>query len=358
MGSEQNTSLAVIWVHYHTPELLTQSVDAMEAETRGQGVSAEFIVVDNGGLGEWSTHESLLSCRIIPNETNRGYAGGINDGVTATAADTIIVLNPDVLVLPGCVSELMQALQSFAIAGPAMFLDKNRRFCLPPTEKRDFLSALLGAVADGSPFWAARARKRWRRHVRQVQRDGKTTSRAYELSGAILAFSRQAWNLLGRWDEGYQLYFEETEWLTRAETLGLKAAYVGEAKCIHLYAQSTTRSGLSSKWFSASAVRFERSHFHNWQRGLLRFSRQWAASRRWNPACSPGSRVPERATWLELSNTPRGYPAARARLQETLTIDDALNLVPGEQLPQGTYWLRSVDIDNNDLQVIELKVAG
>jgi GT2 family glycosyltransferase len=354
MSQRKPGDLAVVWIHYQTPELLIESVTAMQEEARAHGMDVELVIVDNGGLSEWTGHGALATSRVVVNDSNKGYSGGVNTGVLATDAENIVVMNPDVVVLPGCLARLREALHSFAIVGPALFLDRKLRFRLPPTEQRDFVSALLGEVAHGSPLWAARARKRWRKHVSGAHGNGSSTVPGADLSGAMLAFSRRAWDALGPWDEQYRLYFEETDWLSRASSRRLPTAYVGHAHCVHLYAQSTRKSPHSDRWFAQSARRFERQHYRLWQRLMLQVSRKWARSRSWEPdevVCRERTGIP---AWVELSGTPRGYPAARARVESPVEIDKTPEWVPWNQLPSGRYWLRRVDADDNDLSVVEV----
>jgi len=157
--------LAVILVHYHTPELAVAAVAALQADTAGLDV--EWLLVDNGSdeAGR-ALLEGLPVERIDPGE-NLGYAGGVNLGVVRSKAELILLMNPDVIVLPGCVPALIDSLENgAAVAGPRFYWDRGRRLVQPPSEIRTRRGELAGLLAGKSPRWASRARRRWRRHAR------------------------------------------------------------------------------------------------------------------------------------------------------------------------------------------------
>ncbi|MCP3967191.1 MAG: glycosyltransferase, partial [Lentisphaerae bacterium] len=125
--------LAVILVHYHSPELARRACEAL-ARDAGE-VELETVLVDNGSRPEdLEILESLPARRVDPGG-NLGYAGGANAGVRETSADWVAVMNPDVEVLPGCLGALAEALENgAAAAGPRFFWDHGKQYQLPPTE--------------------------------------------------------------------------------------------------------------------------------------------------------------------------------------------------------------------------------
>ena len=147
-------------------------------------------------------------------------------------------MNPDVLVLPGCLPALLAALRAgAAVAGPRFYWDRGRRLLLPPAELRTRREELLRLLAGKRGGWAARARRRWRRHARRHW-EAREPLPSHALSGSLLALRRSAWEAVGPFDEGFRLFFEETDWLLRARRQGLAGRYVPAAEAVHLYSQS------------------------------------------------------------------------------------------------------------------------
>ncbi len=320
--------LAIVLVHYHTPELAAEAVAALAADVAAAAIEAEWRLVDNGSDEAGGARLDALGIGRIDPGRNLGYAGGVNLGIAGTTAEAILIANPDVLVLPGCVPALLAALErGAAVAGPRFYWDRGRRMLLPPAEPRTRRAEIVAALAGGSPAWAARARRRLRRDARRF---GSATAEmpplaSHALSGSLLALRRAAWERVGPFDDGYPLYFEETDWLLRARRRGLAGAYVPAAEAIHLHAQSAAREPRAAAWFEESARRFRRRHYGpGLARLLLALGRR--AARRpvgFPPAPFPAEGIDlaahsagrqGEALWVEVSPNPTGFPAAAERL--------------------------------------------
>lgn len=296
--------LALILVHYHTPDLAAAAVEALRADV---GEEAEWIVVDNGSDAEGRALLESLPVRRIDPGANLGYAGGVNLGVASSTAEALIVMNPDVLVFPGCVPALLDRLEKgAAVAGPAFWWDRGRRMLLPPAEERSRTAELLAVLAP--PI----GRRRWRRHAhRHWEARGAIAS--WSLSGSLLAIRRDAWDRVGTFDAGYRLFFEETDWLLRARRLGLRSEYVPAAEAVHLYNQSAAREPRAHGWFEESARRFRRQHYGAAFSAVLEI----LSRRERRPPELPRMSVlnlPPGAEWVEVSPNPAGFPAAAERL--------------------------------------------
>ncbi len=349
--------LALILVHYHTPALAAAAVDALRADLAGTGIDAEWILVDNGSDAEGRALLERLPVRRIDPGENLGYAGGVNLGVSNSTADALVLMNPDVQVFPGCISTLVDRLQAgAAVAGPAFYWDHGRRMLLPPAEERGRFEEILTVLAARSEGWAARARRRWRRHARQHwEAHGPIAS--CTLSGSLLAIRRDAWDRVGPFDEGFRLFFEETDWLLRARRLGLRCEYVPAAEAVHLYNQSASREPRAQTWFEDSARRFRRLHYGIWFAKLLESlgSRKPSAS---GPERSPARvlRLPPEAAWVEVSPNASGFPAAGEKLgaaAESWSFPAEI----AARMPGGRWLVQVTDADGRELLRSELEAA-
>jgi GT2 family glycosyltransferase len=332
--------LAVILVHYHTPELAAAAVEALRADLAGSGLEVEWLLVDNGSdAAGRALLASLPLQRIDPGE-NLGYAGGVNLGVARSQAEVILVMNPDVLVLPGCVAALLEGLRGgAAVAGPRFYWDRGRRLVQPPSELRSRRGELMSLLAERGEGWAMRARRRWRRHARRHW-EARAPLPSLALSGSLLLLRRSAWDEVGPFDPGFRLYFEETDWLLRAARRGLSGRYVPAAEAVHLYAQSAGREPQAATWFVESARRFRRRHYGAWFLRLLeeldrRLPRQERSTLAAIPAA--GLSLPrERSAyplWIEVSPNPVGFPAAAELLLEPAAGPWSLPAEIADRLP-------------------------
>lgn len=348
--------LAVILVHYHTPELAAAAVEALRADIAGTGLEVDWLLVDNGSDAPGRERlESLPVERIDPG-ANLGYAGGVNLGMARSNAEMVLVMNPDVIVLPGCVPALLDALRNgAAVAGPRFYWDGGRRLLQPPSEVRTRREELTRLLAGKSPGGAARARSRWRRHARRHW-EAREPLPSHDLSGSLLALRRSAWEAVGPFDEGFRLYFEETDWLLRAKRRGFAGRYVPGAEAVHLYSQSAVREPRAEDWFEESARRFRRRYYGPWFVGLLA-----GIDRRlpWRGIAPPaaavppdGLRLPQELSayplWVEVSPSPLGFPAAAERLSGPPEEPWSLPLEILERLPAAALTVRVTDVNGRE----------
>ncbi|MEA2601803.1 MAG: hypothetical protein QOF89_2795 [Acidobacteriota bacterium] len=352
--------IAVILVHYRTPELAAAAVEALRRDAAQSGLEIEGILVDNGSdeAGR-ALLESLPFERIDPG-ANLGFAGGVNLGVAHSRAVTIVVMNPDVRVLPGCLGALVEALGSgAAVAGPRFYWDDACRMLLPPAEERSRVAELLALLATRDERWAVRARRRWRQHARRHW-EARRPLDSYALSGSLLALTRAAWERVGPFDEGFRLYFEETDWLRRAERLGLPALYVPGAEAIHLHGRSAVQEPRSGGWFEESARRFRERHYGRWFADLLeRLDHRLERRSPGRLAALPGEGLDLTEApcplWVEVSPNPTRFPAAAERL--TAPPEGAWRLPAdiAERLAGTELALQLVDAQGGELACYSLQ---
>ena len=316
--------LAIILVHYHTPILAAEAAAALRLDMEKAGIEGEILLIDNGSDPVGREILASLPVRYIDSGENLGYAGGVNLGVSSTEAEVVVLVNPDVLVLPGCLATLLAEIESGTdIAGPLFYWDRGCRLSLPPAEERTRRGELLSLLAWRNEFWALKARHSWRRAARRHwEAPGALPS--YDLSGSLLALRRSAWERVGPFDPAYRLFFEETDWLSRARRAGLSARYVPAARAIHLYNQSAGLEPKTREWFEASAERFRRQHYGTWFATLLRGTAEVLPSP-WEPTSPPLLPRAEKGLdlaglgrdfplWVEVSPNPTGFPAAAEKI--------------------------------------------
>jgi GT2 family glycosyltransferase len=380
-------SLAVVLVHYHTPQLAAAAVAALQRDLAGgsaAGLDVEWLLVDNGSDPAGRELLASLPVRLLEPGRNLGYAGGVNLGVASSRADLVMLMNPDVLVLPGCTGGLVDCLHAgAAVAGPCLFWDSGRRLLLPPAEARNRRGELLAALAASrGGRWAARARRHSRRHCRRHWLAAAPLP-SHSLSGSLLAVTRAAWERVGGFDEEFQLYFEETDWLLRLRRAGLPARFVPAAQAVHLYGRSAAVEPRAEEWFESSAQRFRRRHYGAWFARFLERLDQAGQRRPGSVPASPegrtgaGGHLPEpyalpplppegldlagypRPLWVEVSPNPTGFPAAAERIDEgeaagrwTLPAEIASGLSGGD------WWVRVSDERGRDLAGYRLPPGG
>ncbi len=222
--------------------------------------------------------------------------------------------------------------------------------CRPPRRDRPppELRAALARRFPGVPLIAGAARRAWRRHARRHWEAAEPFV-SPALSGALIAFRRDAWTQIGPFDEAFRLYFEETDWLLRLAAGGLDSRFVPAARAVHLFAQSSMHEPRATAWFGEAERLFRRRHLG---RGVTRLlAALGAAPPRTDSArasvASPaislaGLSTPRPPAWVEIALASGGFPAAGERLSAVAggwQMPDEI----WRRLPPGELWIRGVD---------------
>ena len=310
----RDPEVTAVIVHYRTPDFLAASVEALQADARNSGLSVQVIVVDNGASSA-PPHERLdpghLRTWVIEPSSNLGYAGGVNLGARAPSGDVLLLMNADVIVAPGCLRALVEALREADIAGPRLFWDRGGRLMLPPQQVRTRAAELDAVWAERSTLWGRSYRRRWRRRARAFW-SARQPMPCFELTGALLAMRTECWRRVGPFDEGFRLYFEETDWLLRARAKGARAVLVPAASAVHAYDQSAQLEPRAQRWFDESMRRFRRRRYGAWFAALLRLIERLPRRFADLPALPAGAVHGE--AWIEVTTLPLGVPSAGCRL--------------------------------------------
>ena len=332
-----SVELSLVLVTYHSSVAVPAAVATFRAEAAALGVSSEVVIVDHGeDEGERERLRALAPERLLA-RPNRGYAAGINAGVAESSGLTVVAGNPDIAFGPGSVAALLGALdRGWDVVGPQFTL---AGWLFPPADLQTPGEQLRRWLAGRSPAL-------WRRELRRELARSRAVWEASDpvavpaLSGALLAFRRAALARVGPWDEGYFLYFEETDWLRRAAAAGLRLAQVPRARVMHSWGHAADPEATGEQ-FARSRRRFLARH-HGW-RGRLA-ARFVGARSPLRPAPLPagaGALPPGRLQWL-LSPAALGVPAAGFS-GTAQALSSALRGVSGVRENRGRFLVLALD---------------
>ena len=220
--------VAVVTVTFNAVDHVAAMIASVQV---GQdGAVLPIVAVDNGSSdGTVAELRKLDGVQIIE-QSNVGYAGGINRGIAvAPSGHDILVLNPDMVLQPGCVTRLSEALYrsaSNAIAVPALYDEDGglqpslRR---EPTWWRTLVETLVGGTRAGELGESYRPND----SVGEPQTADWAT-------GAAMLLRREALDQLGPWDGSFFLYSEETEFCLRVRDAGYRLVVEPRAVGTHI----------------------------------------------------------------------------------------------------------------------------
>lgn len=222
--------VAVIIVTYNSARVVGDLLDSLPAAL--SGVAADVVVVDNASAdGTADLVEARGDCRVV-RAANTGYAAGINRGVAqARPAAALLILNPDLRLLPGAVPPLLNTLRQPGVGIVAPQVRSPSGALVRSLRREPSLLRELGLTKTGLP-WFSEYLGRRADYARP-----RTVDWAL---GAVLMMSRACWETLGGWDESFFLYSEETDVALRARDAGLATRYQPDAVAVHIGGGSGT----------------------------------------------------------------------------------------------------------------------
>ena len=194
----------------------------------GQGLELETLVVDNG-----STDGSVdfLRREGVPHVAlpgNTGFAAAVNLAVARTGAAAVLVLNADTVLEPGCVAELLAALEADpTLAGvQPRILQSDEGGGRASVAGARLYSAGQALTRDGRAYelGMGEAQAPWSAERREV----------FGVCGAACLLRREAFEQLGGYDESYFAFYEDVDFNVRARIAGRRFEYVPEAVVWHV----------------------------------------------------------------------------------------------------------------------------
>lgn len=247
--------LAIVIVVHNARERVTALLDALvrdPARTRWETVVIDNASADGTAAAIGARHPWV---KVARNECGRGFAGGINQGVSLTGAPTIVALDPDAAVPPGALSRLLEALQadpSVAAVGPLIRNPDGtvQRHGLFKPRPLTALVVLLGL--RWLPFLRREAERYYGIHA------AGPPSAVELLTGACLMFRRAAFDSVGPFDERFFVYCEDVDWCIRAGDAGWRLLFVPEVEIVH---EKSVTSRSSSVWAIRTYYRSVRAFY-------------------------------------------------------------------------------------------------
>ena len=253
-------------LNWRTPEMTLRAVAAARVATAG--IEGAIVVVDNasGDGSEAALREGVKDwpdVRIIQSGRNGGFGAGNNAGIRAglpdgTRPDYVYILNSDAFPAPDAIRALLTHLEThpktgFAgshIHGPEG--DPHRTAFRFPSIAGEFEAQVrFGPVS-----------RLLRRHIVAAPLP-VVTSRVDWLAGASLMMRMDVLDRIGLFDEGFFLYFEETELCHRAAEAGWQTDYVVESRVTHIGSVSTGMKAwrrMPGYWFDSRWRYFTKVH--------------------------------------------------------------------------------------------------
>ena len=240
--------LLVVVVNYRTAGLAIDCLRSIAGEA-GASPRLRVAVVDNAsGDGSVERLASAIASHgwggwveLIPSDRNGGFAAGNNLAISremsrapSERARYILLLNPDTVVRPGAISTLVEFMDAHPRAGIAGSRIEDPRGQAAGSARR--FPTPLGELESAARFGPIT--RLLRRHVIPMKDAGEPL-RCDWVSGAAMMLRSEMFETVALFDEGFFLYYEETDLCRRAVSAGWQVWYVPGSRVVHHEGSST-----------------------------------------------------------------------------------------------------------------------
>lgn len=230
-------SVTVSIINYRTAEMTLDCVRSVLADLAATpGCEGQVVIVDNLSgdgsaeiIADWiAAQNPAVPVQLVRSATNSGYSGGHNQGMAAAPADHYLILNSDALLRPGFFAAILAAAEAHPDAGlivPRLEGEDGVpqvncfRFAGPASEfirgaNSGPVTRLLGGRTVALPVAPADDQIEW-------------------ASFACILLNGRMVDQIGPMDEGYFLYFEDSEYCLRARRAGWRIRRAPDAVAVH-----------------------------------------------------------------------------------------------------------------------------
>jgi len=233
--------LSICIVAWNVREVLEDCLRSIRRA--GPEVDHEILVVDNAsGDGTAEMVETGFSeVTLIRNTRNRGFAAAANQALEAGRGRYLLLLNPDTLVPPSSLEEMVGFLDGRPAAGGA-----GPKLLNPDGSLQPSVRSFPTAAAAFGQFTILGKLGLFRRSRAAYLGRGFDYGRPAIVDqpmGAALFLRREALDEVGLLDERFFLYFEEVDLCRRLTRVGRPLWFNPAAEITHRGGESTAQAG-------------------------------------------------------------------------------------------------------------------
>lgn len=233
-------TLSIVIVNFNTRELLKACLRSVEASRTAW--PWELFVVDNAsadGSADMVAAEFPWAT-LIRSESNRGYAYANNLGLRRAAGSYLLLLNPDTVLPPDALQQMVEYMDAHpeaGIAGPKLVrqdgsLDLACRRSFPSPEVSFYRMLGLSKLFPRSSRFG-----RYNLTYLNPDRPAEVDS----VVGAFMIVRSEAVSQVGMLDESFFMYGEDLDWAFRIKSRGWKVLYNPAVVVLHYKGESSRR---------------------------------------------------------------------------------------------------------------------
>jgi GT2 family glycosyltransferase len=202
----------------------------------------ELIIVDNGSTDQTvqMLQSEFTGARLIVNDTNTGFTRPINQALRLSTGQYKLVLNPDTVILPGALDELVVFMNfhpEVGICGPKVL---NRDGSMQKACRRG-VSRPWAAISYFTGLSRLFPKSKFFGGYLLNYLDEDASHEVDGVSGSCMLIRREVIEQIGYFDERFFAYQEDADYCFQAKKAGWKIFYLPQSQIIHYGGQGGSR---------------------------------------------------------------------------------------------------------------------
>jgi len=224
--------LDIIIVNHNSRHHLKTCLEAIKNSRNSKNY--EVVIFDNASTDTSMPYAQCAfpSFRYIKNTTNIGFAPAINRVLKKTAGEYILLINPDVVILPRTIDLMLQFMRQSPKCGVLGGEILNARGVFQPTCRRfpQYYNVIFGRRSLARRLIPHNLGSR--RYL-YLDLDYTKPQMVNFVEGSLMMIRRKAAEDIGLFDEDFFLYLEDADFCYRLDQQGWETWWLPKAYGIH-----------------------------------------------------------------------------------------------------------------------------
>ncbi len=195
----------------------------------------EIIVVDNGSEDSCSNEidQALQVITVISLSNSVSFATAVNQGVRAAEGDLFLLINPDVWIPRSSLWSLIN-----------FYKEHSKAAAIAPKLLLMQTPGFINSIGNHVPLF------RWGYDLGLGHLDMGQFDHIREIEAACFAtvlIPREKWEIVGELDEGYPMYYEDSDWCYRAREMNYKILCASKSVIYHKFGRNKQKRNMTNK---------------------------------------------------------------------------------------------------------------
>ena len=240
--------ISIIIVNFNSKKYLFDCINSI----LNSKIPTEYeILIINNSKNENIDNFSSKIVKVFNLSCNLGFAKAANYGVSKSLGDELLFLNPDTLLESDTIKNMYNYINENTMIGVVggKVLNSDKTYQLSSRRKFPNIFNLLVLATRINKFFP---KSKVFGSYNYTNYSENTLMEVDSVSGACMFIKKDVFNSIGRYDESYFMYFEDTDLCLQLKKNNYKIVYYPLAKLTHVKGGSSFSSVLRKYYFYSS----------------------------------------------------------------------------------------------------------